>query len=184
MTATTAIRMVTGAAPGTATNVDGLLTRFNTADTVQTSGTDNALVIPAEGSLYSYWKHYRLEVTGGGFVSINNLRWFTDGVNSNAAGIFWWGQRANVGADAGYRQAVGTPGLTGTQATSLSHTGLVGEPVDVFAWTSASPLALSGSTTGTGLFGDYVMMQLEVSSSFAATGALQSETWTLMYDEV
>lgn len=184
MAATILHKAITGVAPGTATDVDDLTMLFNTSDSVILSGTTNPLKIPTTGSKYSFWKHYRPDCTVTPATLANNFRFYTDGANSSPAGVLWWGQRANVGADAGYRQATGTVGDTGTQLTAGNHTGLVGAPVDIFTWTSASPLALTGDVTNpaTGLFGDLVAMQIEVQAA-AQPGALAAEPFDLVWDE-
>jgi len=83
-----------------------------------------------------------------------------------------------------YVQATGTPGTTGTQLTTMDHSGLTAEPVDVFTHTSESPKSLNGSISNpdTGDFGDFFVYQIEVGAS-AMPGATGQETFTFQYDE-
>jgi len=108
----------------------------------------------------------------------------TDGANNFGTGVTCKGAKASTGVDAGYRQATGTPGTTGTQLTQANHTGLDEAPADVFTFTSASPKALVGSIANpsTGQFGDHWVYQIEVGTT-AVAGATGSESWTFRYDE-
>lgn len=184
MAANVQIKRFTGAAPGTGTNITGINTRANAEDAHSTAGTSNPVRIPSSGTNYSYWVSTRLDATTAPTGTINNLRWFTDGTNNFGTGITCVGQTANAGADAGYRQATGTPGTTGTQLTTGNHTGLTGAPVNVFTFTSGSPKTLVGSISNptTGVFGDFFIYQLEIIST-ASPGSSAQETFTFRYDE-
>ena len=87
-----------------------------------------------------------------------------------------------------YVQATGTPGDTGTELTTTSYStisggGGGGQPyADAFAYTSGSPLSVTGSTTTTEKFGSRVVYQIEVIST-ASAGTLTAETFTWQYDE-
>jgi hypothetical protein len=182
MAATVQIVRKTGAAPGSATDITSINTRANAEDAHSVAGTTNPVRIPTAGTKYSYWVTTRLNVTVAPAGTIDNLRWFTDGANGFGTGVTGVGQAANVGADAGYRIATGTPGDTGTELTTGNHTGLTGAPVDLFTLTSGSPKSLVGSTSGTGEFGDHWVYQIQVATT-AAPGATPQETFTWRYDE-
>ena len=184
MAATVKINRLTGSGAGTGTDITGINTRANAEDAHSTAGTSNPIRIPASGTNYSFWVSTRLNVTVTPSGTINNLRWFTDGANNFGTGITFKVSPANVGANAGYRQATGTTGTTGTQLNTTNHTGLTGAPVDGFTYTSGSPLSLTGSLTNpsTGLFGDIVVYQVEVGTT-AAAGATAAETLSWRWDE-
>lgn len=184
MPATVQIHRKTGASPGSGTNITGINTRANAEDAHSVSGTSNPIRVPASGSNYSYWVTTRLNVTVSPSGTINNVRWFTDGANNFGTGVTCNVAKANVGADAGYRQATGTPGTTGTQLTTGNHSGLTGSPVDAFTYTSGSPLSLTGTISNptTGEFGDHIVYQLAVAST-ASPGVTGSETLTWRWDE-
>lgn len=184
MPATVQISRKTGASPGSATNITGINTRANAEDAHSVSGTSNPIRVPASGTNYSYWVTTRLNVTVTPSGTINNLRWFTDGTNNFGTGVTCNVGKANVGADAGYRIATGTPGTTGTQLTTGNHSGLTGSPVDSFTYTSGSPLSLTGSLSNptTGEFGDHVVYQIAVATT-ASPGVTGSETFTFRWDE-
>ncbi len=168
----------------TVTDITGINSRANAYDGHSTGDISNAIQIPAAGTNYSFWVTTRLKCTVTPAGTINNLRWFTDGTGSFGTGITCKVAKASTGADAGYRQATGTVGQTGTQLTQVNHTGLDAAPVDAFTKTDASPLALTGSISNpsTGEFGDHVVYQLEVGTT-AGSGATSQETFTFRYDE-
>lgn len=185
MAATVQIVRKTGA-PGsiTITDITDINSRANAYDGHSTGDISNAIQIPAAGTNYSFWATTRLKCTVAPAGTINNLRWFTDGTGSFGTGVTCKAAKASTGADAGYRQATGTVGQTGTQLTQVNHTGLDAAPVDAFTFTAASPLALTGSISNpsTGEFGDHVVYQLEVGTT-AGSGATSQETFTFRYDE-
>lgn len=185
MPATVLIRRKTGASGSiTSTDITSINTRANAEDTHTTAGTSNPIRVPAAGTNYSYWVSTRLDVTVTPAGTIDNLRWFTDGSNTFGTGVTCKGAKASTTTDAGYRQATGTPGTTGTQLTQGNHAGLDEAPVDVFTLTSGSPKSLVGTISNptTGQFGDHWVYQIEVGTT-AAAGATTQETWTWRYDE-
>jgi flavin reductase (DIM6/NTAB) family NADH-FMN oxidoreductase RutF len=93
------------------------------------------------------------------------------------------GQAANVSTDAGYRQATGTVGTTGTQLTTGNHSGLTGAPVSIFTFTSASPKSLVGSTNTTGVFGDHFVFQVGCDSTTVPASPAPANTIVFRYDE-
>ena len=163
-------------------------TRANAEDTHTTAGISNPIRVPAAGTNYSYWVSTRLNVTVTPTGTIDQIRWFTDGANGFGTGVTCKGAKASTGADAGYREAGGTPGTTGWElvqgAGPPQHSGLDEAPVDVFGFTSASPKTLNGSLTNpsTGQFGDHWVYQVEVGTT-AGPGPTNQETFTWRYDE-
>lgn len=176
MAATVQIVRLTGAGP-TATDITSINTRANAEDAHTTAGTSNSILVPAAGSNYSYWVVTRLNVTAISSGTVDNVKWYTDGANNFGTGVTCVGNTAT-----GYVQATGTAGTTGTQLTTGNYATLAGAPSDVFAYTSGSPLSVSGTTTGTGQFGDRVVYQIVVGTT-AASGATATETFTWRYDD-
>ena len=186
MAATVTIRSWTGTAGApTKTDVTSATKRLVTEDAHYSGGTTNPIPVPAAGSNYSFWPSYRLSADTTPTTQINNLRFYSDGTSSSPSGVTWLAQTANITPDAGYRQASGTVGTTGLALNTTNHTGLTAAPVDPFAWTSGSPKTMAGSISNpsTGDFGDFMVMQLVVASTTAATGAITAEQFTVVYDE-
>jgi hypothetical protein len=177
MAATVEIHRLTGSGP-TETNIAA-------ASTNRMSQLDNAAPgtsgpIPAVSTSLSAWIATRLNCTVAPSNLINNLQWFTDGV-AMATGLTLKGEKAT-----GYTQAV-TSGLTvgGAGELTVAHytTGTLSSPVNLIStYTSGSTKTLSGSTSTTGLFGDHMVYQLNVTSS-ASPGTIATSQLTWQYDE-
>ena len=185
MAATIQILRLCGVAGATTTDITSINTRANTTDAHSTNDTSYPIKIPSTpGTNYSYWVSTRLNCTVSPVGTVNNVRWFTDGTGSFGTGVTCKVAKASTGANAGYRQAVGTAGETGTQLSQANHTGLDGAPADAFGKTAAAPLALVGTISNptTGEFGDFVVYQIEVDQT-AGTGATTAETISFKYDE-
>src|SRR3954452_12926761 len=121
MAATVHINQYNGATP-TATNKTGSTIRVATDDVSRSTGdTSNPIIVP--GPNYSFWLTLGLEATVAPVTSIDNLKFYTDGTNSRPSGVTWVSRASNVGAAAGYRQATGTVGTTGTLLNTTNHTG-------------------------------------------------------------
>lgn len=179
MVATVKINRLTGAGP-TLNSIAASNTRANTADAHSTNDTASPIEIPTSGTNYSYWVTCRLEATTAPDNLLDNIEWFTDGSNSYGTGI-----TARVGTATGYTQATGTTGKTGIVLNSTNYSTLSATTADMFGKTSAAPLAISGSITATGEFGDRAVYQVEVSTN-ATPGTKPSggpETITWRYDE-
>ena len=176
MAATVTIRRLTGAGP-TSTDITSINTRANAEDAHTTAGTSNSILVPAAGSNYSYWVVTQLHVTAITAGTVDNVKWYTDGSNNFGTGVTCVGNTAT-----GYVQATGTAGTSGTQLTTGNYATLAGAPSEVFAYTTGSPLSVSGSTAATGAFGDRVVYQIVVGST-AASGATAQETFTWRYDD-
>ena len=162
------------------TSTDGRLS----ASDVVTPGTTNAIQIPTSGTNYSYWASYRLNAKTTPTGTINNIRLYFDGSNQFGTGITAKGAKASTGADAGYREATASVGVTGTALTQALHSGLDEAPVNVFNFKSAAPKSLTGSISNpsTGQFGDHFVIQVEV-TNIASAGASGLERMTWVYDE-
>lgn len=176
------IHRLTGAGP-TGTDITSINTRLNAADAHTTADTTNPIVVPAAGSNYSYWAATRLFYDGGPDTgTIDNIEWFTDGANGLGTGVGLVAATAAV-----YDQAVGTPGVSGTELTVANYgngtTDLDAEPVDAFTLTTGSPLTVAGSVTDPQdeYFGSMVVLQVTVAST-ASPGATPTETMTWRYD--
>jgi hypothetical protein len=180
MAADVQIRRWTGTSgTPTKTNITSINTRANAEDTHTTAGTTNPIQIPGAGTNYSYWVSTRLFANTAPAGTIDNIRWHTDGTANFGTGV-----DANVAPATGYTQATGTAGTTGNQLTTVAYTQLTGAPVDAFSMypNATTNLAVAGSVTMTGDFGNFVVYQLTVGTS-AGPGATAMETFTWLYDE-
>ena len=175
MASTVIIHRLTGAGP-TATDITSINTRANAEDAHTTASTTNSILVPAAGTNYSYWVVTRLNVTAITSGTVDNVKWYTDGANNFGTGVTMKANQATA-----YTQATGTAGTTGLQLT-VGNYATVTTPVDAFTFTSGSPLSVTGTTTGTGQFGNYVVYQIEVGTT-AASGATATETLTWKYDD-
>ena len=151
-------------APGTPTDKTSGSVRLKKADNA-TVDLLNPLVKPASGSDWSFEKWLRLNVTGGTYTQISNIRAYTDGTAGMGTGINLWAK-----AVASYA----TP-VQGTASTGYTN---------AFTYTAGSPLSLgAGPFTSTGEKGDHLVLLAEVTSA-ASAGLTPSETITLSWDEI
>lgn len=152
----------------TTTDITDSNTRLNAEDAHSESGTNNPILIPDDGTNYSYKASTQLYFDGSGTGTIDNIKWYTDGDNELGTGVGL--QVATAGE---YSQATGTEGETGDDITGD----------DAFNYTSGSPLDVDGSVTDPAdeLFGDIVELQTTVGDN-ASAGATTSETMTFRYD--
>lgn len=185
MVATVIIERLTGAGP-TRTDITSINTRANAADAHTTGDTASPIEIPTAGTNYSYWVNTQLNATVTPDNLIDNIEWFTDGVNSYGTGI---GLVVAQAALASYTQAVGTPGVTGTQLNDTNYTGgtlTPATPDDAFTKVTGAALAVTGSIANpsTGAFGNIVVYQLTVlSTATPGTKPATPETISWRYDE-
>jgi hypothetical protein len=178
MAATVTIRRWTGSTGSpTKSDITSINTRANAEDAHSTAGTTNPVRVPESGTNYSYWVATRLSCDVAPSGTIDNIKWYTDGSNGMGTGV-----GVNVNTASAYVQATGTAGTTGIQLTTGNYAELAGAPSNAFAYTSGSPLSVTGSTTGTGDFGHFVVYQVTVGTT-AEPGATNSETFTWSYDE-
>src|SRR3990167_6106530 len=166
MAATVSVKQSVGAGPTDTTSTN---LRFNTDDTIN-PGTVNPMVKPAAGVNRSYWKTVYLNADTTPTGTINNVKIYSDGT------IGWTGCTLYGGSTGTYTQATGTPGTTGTDSSVAT--------ANMANWTSAAKKSLTGtiSNPSTGKITDYVVMQVDVSTS-AVAGTLAAETITFEYDE-
>lgn len=152
-------------AGGTGTDKTSGSIRFKNADDA-TVDLSNPLVVPAtSGFDYSFEKWLRLNVTGGSYSQITNVRAYSDGANGMGTGV-------EV-----YAKAVAS---YATPAEATATTGYS----SFFGYTVGSPLSLgAGPFTGTGEKGDHLVMMARVSEA-ASGGLTPTETLTIAWDEV
>lgn len=151
-------------AGGTPTDKTSGTIRFKNADDA-TVDLNNPMVKPVAGTDYSWEKWLRLNVTGGTYSQITNLKAYSDGANGLGTGVSLYAKAV---------AAYATP-AEGTAFTGYS---------DFFGYTSGSPLSLgAGPFSGTGEKGDHLVMLLGVADT-AAGGVTASETLTIAWDEI
>lgn len=183
MVATVIIERLTGAGP-TRTDITGINTRANAEDAHSTGDTANPIEIPGAGSNYSYWVNTQLNATVAPDNLIDNIEWFTDGSNTYGTGITAVVAQAAL---ASYTEAPGTPGVTGTELDDTNYSGgtlTPATPTDMFAFVTGSALSVTGSTSGTGAFGNIVVFQIVVGTTATpGTKPASPEDITWRYDE-
>jgi len=183
MAANVIINEFNGAPPGSKTDKTSGTIRFKNADNAAVDLND-PLVVPASGQEYSFEKWLRLEIAGGGFTQISNLRAYSDGANNFGTGIKLW--YAVTGA---YLQPI-----VPSEAADPPQSAAAGSPVenmaDFFATSQGSPIDLEGLNTGpftdgspSEEIGDFLVLVMEVAPT-ASNGVLAAETLTFAYDEI
>lgn len=151
-------------AGGTPTDKTSGQIRFKNADNA-TVDTANPMVKPGSGTDYSFEKWLRLNVTGGTYTEITNIKAYMDGASGLGTGVTLYAKA--VASYATPAEATGTAGYT-----------------DAFTYTSGSPLTLgAGPYTSTGEKGDHLVMMLAVGTT-ASGGITASEVLTFSYDEI
>ena len=172
--------------PGTSQDVDALgppTIRFKAADDA-TIDTNDKLVIPAAGTIYSYWKHLYLYCDDADSHTLNNFKIYSDGNNGLGTGV-----TVMVGDEFPTKTSGSTAGYEVADAQTelvAGHSGIDGT-TDFFSYTSGAALTVSCSETSnqiddTGETTDYVLMQMNVAST-ASPGDTPNETGTWAYDE-
>lgn len=151
-------------AGGTTTDKTSGTVRFKNADNA-TVDLVNPMVKPPSGVDYSFEKWLRLNVTGGTYSQITNIKAYTDGSNGLGTGVLL------------YAKAVASY-ATPAEATSASGY------TNAFTYTSGSALSLgAGPFTSTGEKGDHLVMMLTVDNTCSG-GVTPSETLTIAWDEI
>jgi hypothetical protein len=151
-------------AGGTQTDKTSGTIRFKNADN-STVDTSNPMVKPGAGTDYSFEKWLRMNVSGGTYTEITNVKAYMDGSNGLGTGVALYAKA--VASYTTPAEATGTAGYT-----------------DAFTYTSGSPLTLgAGPYTSTGEKADHLVMMLTVGTS-ASGGITPSETLTLAWDEI
>lgn len=163
MAATVRIIEKNGASP-TLTQKDGGTVRFKNADNA-TVDLVNPLVKPGAGFDYSWEKWLRLEVTGGTYSQITNIKAYSDGANGMGTGV-------EV-----YAKAVAS------YATPAEGTAITGY-TDLFSYTSGSALTLgAGPFSSTGEKGDHLVLLARIGTTVSG-GVTPGETLTFGWDEI
>lgn len=163
MAATVQIVEKTGAG-GTQTDKTSGNIRFKNADNA-TVDLNNPMVKPPSGTDYSFEKWLRLNVTGGTYSQITNIKAYSDGANGLGTGVGLYAKAVTSFA---------------TPAEATATTGYT----DFFTYTSGSALSLgAGPYTSTGEKGDHLVMIATVAST-ASGGLTPSETLTISWDEI
>lgn len=138
--------------------------RFKNADNA-TVDLNNPMVKPTSGSDFSFEKWLRLDVTGGSYSQITNIKAYSDGSNSLGSGILLWAK------------------AVGTYATPAEATSTAGYN-NFFSYTSGSPLSLgAGPFTSTGEKGDHLVLMCEVQST-ASGGLASGDSIFIGFDEI
>ena len=151
-------------AGGTPTDKTGGNIRFKNADNATVDLVD-PLVKPASGYDYSFEKWLRMNVTGGSYSQITNVKLYSDGAGGMGTGV-------EV-----YAKAVSS------YATPAEATGVSGY-ADLFGYISSSPLSLgAGPFTGAGEKGDHAVLICRIDNTVSG-GLTPSETITLAWDEI
>jgi hypothetical protein len=176
--------------PGTSTNLTILTKlRFKTEDGF---ALDSANPIPRPGAAatnHSFWRNVYLECIIAPTTSLNNVQWFTDGVNNYGTDVnLSIGDETpekSSGSSAGYVAATGTPGLSGNEL--VTNNAQITGKVNAFTFTSGVPKTVtitdgSGTITSVGETTDYIVLQMDVTEN-AVPGATGVETLTFQYDE-
>lgn len=129
--------------------------------------SENRLQVPGSGTIYSFWKQLRMYVATAPSIDLQNLRAYTDGVNSFGTGI-------GVQYDLEATKHV-TPASLNISGTDL-FTASISTSIDL-----DSGLA-STAFLATGFKGKLLRIQMSVANT-AAPGQLSTETLTMAYDE-
>lgn len=152
-------------AGGTGTDKTSGSVRFKNADDATVDLNDPLVVPSSAGYDYSFEKWLRLNVTGGSYSQITNIRAYSDGANGMGTGVEVYAKAVSSYA---------------TPAEATSTTGYS----SLFGYTSGSSLSLgAGPYTSTGEKGDHLVLMARVSEA-ASGGLTPSETLTVAWDEI
>jgi hypothetical protein len=172
--------------PGSSDSIDALgppTLRFKNADN-KTIDTNDRLVIPAAGTIYSYWKSIYLKCTAADSHTMNNFKIYSDGSNSLGTGIdVMIGLQfpnKNSGSSSGYEVA------NNANEMVAEHGGIT-TSASIFNYASGTGLTVTCSEAGNAIDAanettNYVILQMNVAST-ASPGDLTNETGTWSYDE-
>lgn len=151
-------------AGGTQTDKTSGSIRFKNADNA-TVDLVNPMVKPTSGTDYSFEKWLRMNVTGGTYSQITNLKAYMDGASGLGTGVALWAKA--VASFATPAEATATTGYS-----------------NAFGYTSGAALSLgAGPFTSTGEKGDHLVMMLAIDNTCSG-GVTPSETLTLAWDEI
>lgn len=156
----------TSAGKTSSNTTDGQAVRFKQADN-DTVDLNNKIPIPPSGTSYSYPKNFQFNCTVAPSNLIDNLSVYSDGASGMGTGV-----DILVANNAAYLD----PTVVGNQTAAISG------GTSIFTKTQGSPQAITGTTSTTGLFGNFITMQMTVLST-ASPGTTPAETITFSYDE-
>ena len=123
----------------------------------------NPIQIPAAGTVYSYTKQIRINITVAAATQIENVVAYSDGANNFGTGI---GVQYDI--NAAFQTQIDTD-IAGS---------------DFFGLTSGAPGDMgAGPHTGTGYKGDLLRLQMSVASTAAPGQTPVDESLTIAYDE-
>jgi hypothetical protein len=180
--------------PGTQQDIDTYgppTLRFKYADNA-TIDSNARPYIPGGGlgPYYSFWKHIYLYCDNPDGHTINNLKFYTDGVNNLGTGLdIYVGLQfpdRNSGSTATYEVATGDS-VTGGDELVAGHGGITSK-ASIFDYTAgAGALAVTiseatGVINAAGETSDYILLQGSYADS-AAEGLTTSESGWISYDE-
>lgn len=178
MPAEVAINRLTGSGP-TYTRIDSGgygATRASTSDS-PSPGVSNPIPLPTTATpTLGYWVVLQLETLTAPVGTINNIQWFTNGF------LIWPGVDLVVGQATAYTQATGVVGVSGTELNQTNYPTLVNPPIAATAFTSSNPYPITGSTSTNEKFGNFIVTQMQVSTS-AVAGVLPDENFFIVWDE-
>ena len=170
--------------------------RFHTADQYAPTDDTKPVPIPESGNKYSYWVHIYLDIEGGTFTKINNIRHYCDGDLSGwSLGTGGEVRRGNrdSGAhgapmDASYEVGTGTEGDTGDEIEHATngHTyynGQTTKTADLENDIEASPADCDLTDHTVAEKCNAMVLQVKVGVG-ATRGTKAEETFTFKYDEI
>jgi len=183
-----------GVEPGSDTALTNITARFCTIDAAQ-PGTSNPCKVPTSNFYYSYWKSLFADVSGTGWTSIRDIKWYCDGTTADSWGL----DKANGGGmvigkrdtgdngcpQANYDQALGDPGNTGY---------FIGDPINGHTWyyqqatptknaddcTASSPHLIDSTVYTAAFQSKFWLIQIKIPPT-AAHGELTAKTHTITY---
>jgi len=166
--------------------------RYCTADDYN-PGTSNPIPIPSSGFNYSYWKSHCLNIAGGTFTKVSNIRWYPSSYSWTLGtnGEVRVGQRDSGDhgcPDASYDQATGTLGTSGdaiedgTNGHSY-YNGQTTPTTDISTYSETNKMQVdSGEYTSAGRT-KHIVTQVKVASD-ATQGEQADITYTFVWDEI
>jgi hypothetical protein len=166
-------------------NITNVNQRMTTNDeNASGSPSANPIPIPLSGVNASFWQNITPYVQVTPSTSVQNVKWYTSGVNpftgsNTGSSIVFSGSHTGS-----YIQAYGTVGTTGVFMVSGSFPWAASQMANMFTYTSASPLSITGSLSNpnTGSFAEFVTYQAYVSAN-AVAGQTSQATFTIQWDE-
>jgi len=184
-------------APGTENEV-ATSTRLQTKDQFVIDDTSYPIPIPTSGFNYSYWIHVYLKITGGTFIKINNVKFWSDGTigwDFGTGGELRIGNRdtGDIGCpmDTEYDVATGVEGTSGDEIehATTGHGYYLGQTTktkNVEDWVTGTKAILDSSDhTVAGMCKAAVFQcKVDTAGNGAVQGEQTDETMYFSYDEI